>query len=354
MSGKCTQKGCDFPKGECLEGHEVAKEGCTYYIQIANIDILSEENNKQSTDNVDLIVNENNLYTTLTKWPEYLPKSLEIHVNAESIANDDLAYFDINSIPARYFNFLGFSNSGKTSLLLTYIYELRKSKTFKFLGSSSLIAWDTLLQRTEWEQGNPPRVPKPTAHESHLHTLVQHDNNFPIDIILSDIAGEEVSDWANLDINIPNDSKITKWLKRANIILLCLDLGELYENDGMNQWAYLSLYRKLLEKLKFFLSENEDIRVILLETKSDLLINNEINIAHKQARDLTQENLSFFLLERLEVASLVQLNTSISHTDRILEIIKYDPSIFKNPFYKSFDDSLNKSELHTAITEWIQ
>lgn len=360
MSSQCTKEGCDFPKHECLEGNEVTTEGCPYYIQAANEDIIQAPNEDilheevQNIDKVNLVTEVSKISTNSIEWPEHLSKSLEVHVNGTPIANADLGYFDINLTPSRYFNFLGFSNSGKTSLLLTYIYELRKSDCFKFLGSSSLIAWDTLLQRTEWEQGTPPRVPKPTAHESHLHTLVQYNTKLPIDIILSDIAGEEVSDWANLDINQPDDSKITNWLKRANIILLCLDLGEFYENDGMNQWSYLSLYRKLLEKLRKFLLENEDIRVILLETKSDLLINNEISIAHKQARELTRENLNFALLETLEVTSLIQLNTSIDHTDRILEIIKYDPTTFKNSTNKSYRDSPNESELHATITEWIQ
>lgn len=351
MSNPCSTEGCDYPNSKCLEGNDVIEEGCPHYDHKIDDELLSIEIDEEKINIIE-IQSDIDDSSILTKWPSHLSKSLAVHINGTSISTEDLAYFDINITPTRYFNFLGFSNSGKTSLLLTYIYELRKSPTFKFLGSSTLLAWDSLLQRTEWQLGNPPSVPKPTAHESHLHTLVEYDNFPPIDIILSDIAGEEVAEWASLDINTPESQKVQTWLKRSNIILLCLDLGELYENEQVNQWSYLSLYRKLLEKLKHFLQLNEDIRVVLLETKSDLIPDNEVSLAHSQARELTQKELGIYLINSLEVVSLVKLDVCQDQTARILEIIKYDPTSLKKHSIQSCIYP-NELTLHATISEWI-
>lgn len=351
MSNLCSAERCEYPNGNCLEGNDVKEEGCPHYDQKIDDEILSTEIVEEKI-NILEIPSDVKDSTILTKWPSHLSRSLAVHINGTSISTEDLAYFDINITPTRYFNFLGFSNSGKTSLLLTYIYELRKNLSFKFLGSSTLLAWDSLLQRTEWQLGNPPSVPKPTAHESHLHTLVEYENSPPIDIILSDIAGEEVAEWASLEINTSENQKIQTWLKRSNIILLCLDLGELYENEQLNQWPYLSLYRKLLERLKHFLQLNEDIRVILLETKSDLIADNEISLAHSQARELTQKELGIYLINSLEVVSLVKLDAFPDQTVRILEILKYDPDSLKKQSIQSCIYP-NEHTLHATISEWI-
>lgn len=171
------------------------------------------------------------------------------------------------------FGIIGVQNSGKTTLLTLLYCLLRqghKIGEYRFAGSLTLPAWETLAYYMTWKTGNhiafPPHTPGSAGRIPGLLHLTLIDESGKVrDILITDAKGEWFKEWA---VNAAAETAQSPvWIhNHSSAFALVADCEELAGPDrGTARDELKDLFNRLVNNL-------DDRPVALAWTKSDIPI----------------------------------------------------------------------------------
>ena len=169
------------------------------------------------------------------------------------------------------FGIIGVQNSGKTTLLTVLYCLLRqghKIRNYRFAGSLTLPAWETLAYYMTWKAGNhitfPPHTPGTVGRiPGLLHLALKNEKGNLRDILITDAKGEWFKDWA---VNEGAETaQSPNWIHQySSAFALVADCDELSgSNRGTARDEIKDLFNRLVNKLN-------NRPVVLAWTKSDI------------------------------------------------------------------------------------
>ena len=230
-------------------------EDCEDFYEVSNDENIEENEDSQSKD-IDL---------------------KEILVCNTHINYDQIKFFSLEAEPS-IATFIGLPNVGKTSLLTSIIYALRMGNDadLGFMGSSTLNAWNQLIDLTHYAHGETPQHPERTIDRPgtrYLHLLAKH-NGKGSDLFLGDTAGEIFSSLiGNSDEQSQEYQRIVQWITEAKILLICLDSSEYYPDK---LWLSKDNHTIFIDRVSEIIAKyNPNVDIIFIETKYDLVQNNK-------------------------------------------------------------------------------
>ena len=173
--------------------------------------------------------------------------------------------------PLTMIGVIGLQNSGKTTLLTLLYCMLRQGNkigNYRFAGSLTLPAWETLAYYMTWKAGNHIAFPPHTAGSvgripGLLHLTLKADNGHLRDILITDAKGEWFKEWS-LNANTET-AQTPNWIhKYSSAFILVADCDEL---SGINRGTTRDEVKDLFNRL----NNNLDKRPVALAwAKSDI------------------------------------------------------------------------------------
>ena len=171
------------------------------------------------------------------------------------------------------FGVIGVQNSGKTTLL-TLLYCLirqgHKIGKYRFAGSLTLPAWETLAYYMTWKTGNhitfPPHTPGSGGRvPGLLHLTLMNESGKVRDILITDAKGEWFKEWA---VNVAAEAaQSPNWIHNHSMaFVLVADSEELAGTErGTARDDLKDLFNRLINNIN-------ERPIALAWTKSDIAI----------------------------------------------------------------------------------
>jgi hypothetical protein len=211
MIKKCSNPECTAPKGLCDESLDREYQQCPFW----NVD--GEKKDEK-------IPNTKNGKTSLIPWSGLAlqPKDIEI--------------LSHRSTPL-IIGMIGAPNAGKTSylgMIYTLLFNGKKLEGWGFVGSQTLIAWETLAKflkiKPNGKADFAPPTPSNPDYYSLYHFALRNQENL-CDILFADSSGEVFTLWSN-DINDVNASN-ARWIsEKSDAFIFFIDCEALIERRG--------------------------------------------------------------------------------------------------------------------------
>lgn len=284
MDRRCQQAGCTAPKGLCFEHLTNEYPKCEHWIGIKTAEILKPTNN--------------------TNEGVALPWS-GVAFNPENI---NLISNRSNPV---IIGMVGTADAGKTSylsMLFRLLFNGRKFNDWRFAGSYTLAAWETLAQYIVIRNGGQVNFPPPTPSNPDyysLYHLALRNGKFFRDILLADSSGEVFLKWS-IDIN-GDGAENARWIFRhSDAFVFFVDCEALIKRRG----AAVVDIRQMAEQLA------TDLRgrpVIVVWSKSDQL-------------QSIRENIKTAITEHLDTIFANPVVLEISN----ISISDHDPTCHEN------------------------
>ncbi len=171
---------------------------------------------------------------------------------------------------------IGAANAGKTSylgMLYTLLFNGKKFKQWDFVGSYSLIAWETLAKYLKIKPNGKVDFPEPTPsnpdYYSLYHLALRNEEHLH-DILFADSSGEVFTQWAS-NINDPN-AENARWIyENASAFILFIDCEAVITGRGRTKQKIVQLAGQLAANLG-------ERPVIIVWSKSDKITEVRPNI----------------------------------------------------------------------------
>lgn len=226
---------------------------------------------------------------------------------------------------------IGPRNSGKTCLLTSFFLQIangqREPLPYRFAGSRTLYAFHELCERAESWSGSGEVVEHTKAEETDtprtfLHFLLhpeRHEDARVLNLILSDVPGEWVRDWA-----LKQDEKANRQLgfvDQCGAIALLVDAAALHSQSGHRLDSESStILRRIADRLH---ERRRHPPIALLFTKYDEVIHSHNLLPPEEGASLEQWRI---LDRRPRTKSAIEYAKELSFEVRI-----YAVSAFPKP-----------------------
>ncbi len=313
MRKKCSKSGCPAPKGLCLEHASPDHPKCEYWL--GTIGDKSEEIDKK-----------------LNKKSRPLPWT------GEPFQPMDISVVSQRSVPL-IIGMVGGAEAGKTSylgMLYTLIFNGKKFENWKFAGSYTLAAWETLAQYLKIKPDGSvvfaPTTPANPDFYSLYHLAFKRDELFR-DILFADSSGEVFNDWAE-NVLAPNVEN-ARWIyEKSSAFIFMVDCVALIEKRGAAKsaiiqmaeqvkanlngrpvvvvWTKADRIKEVRENIKAALEE--DLTTVFKDSQvfdvSNFSKSDPDRLCHKNNMEVTE-----YLLEQLNTPKLIQLIPEVPNID---------------------------------------
>lgn len=266
MTGKCSNPDCVAPI-HCHEGLSDHQE-CEYW-------------HKNNSD-------ESKAY----KIPEKSASLSNVTWSGEPLRLEDVSQISGRSTPI-YIGIVGKADSAKTTflaMLYTLLFDGEKLNGYEFAGSKTIIGWDALYHKLKIFKGK-VSFPDPTPAEYYrlLHIALRDENNFLIDVLVSDASGEVFSRWSqNRDDPAAENAR---WIyETSNAFILFIDCVDLIERKNMAKTEIIDIAQMLQHEL-------DDRPVIAVWSKSDKKADIHIKIKTSLTKELSEMFTNYITID---------------------------------------------------------